>query len=406
MATATNATQAVSPLRWLLISVFVFSSALNYLDRLLVAALAPTLKTEFRLNNTQYGEMIAVFSLVYALAAPLAGWFVDRVGLNRGITAAVSVWSLAGIATGFTSSFAGLLTARTVLGIGEAAGIPAAGKANGAYLPPREFAFGTAMNQVGLAVGSVGAPLLVAAMAPAYGWRSVFIFSGALGLLWLPFWWWTARKVPPQKSIATKASINVSSILLDRRLWALALANALVMSLYTLWTNWTTVFFVEQHHLTEALANQKFAWIPPLFATCGAFFGGWMTYRLMGRGRTAFSARIWTCRIASAFVLVTALVPLLATPIAAAALISASFFGCLAISTNFYAMPIDLFGPARAAFGVSLLTCSYGLMQTVISPLIGWMVDHFGFSPVCVGLAAMPLVGVTILQFAMRGKTE
>src|SRR6202049_992498 len=135
-----------SRLRWLVLSVFVFSTALNYLDRLLLAALAPTLKSEFHLSNTQYGGVISVFSIVYALTAPVAGWFIDRVGLNAGITVSMAVWSLAGMATGWTRSFGGLLASRTVLGIGEAAGIPCAGKANGAYLQPRELAFGTALE--------------------------------------------------------------------------------------------------------------------------------------------------------------------------------------------------------------------------------------------------------------------
>ena len=85
-----------SRLRWLVLSVFVLSTALNYLDRLLLAALAPTLKSEFHLSNTQYGGVISVFSIVYALMAPVAGWFIDRVGLNAGITVSMAVWSRRG----------------------------------------------------------------------------------------------------------------------------------------------------------------------------------------------------------------------------------------------------------------------------------------------------------------------
>src|SRR6266478_3140956 len=107
-------------LRWIAIGVFILSSSLNYLDRLLLAALAPTLKIEYHLSNTQYGELISVFSLVYAVMAPVAGWFIDAVGLNAGITVSMAVWSAAGMATGWTRSFGGLLASRTVLGIGEA----------------------------------------------------------------------------------------------------------------------------------------------------------------------------------------------------------------------------------------------------------------------------------------------
>jgi ACS family hexuronate transporter-like MFS transporter len=66
-------------LRWIAVGVFVLSSSLNYLDRQLLAALAPTIKSEFQLSNTQYGEIVSVFSIVYAAMAPAAGWFIDRV---------------------------------------------------------------------------------------------------------------------------------------------------------------------------------------------------------------------------------------------------------------------------------------------------------------------------------------
>jgi ACS family hexuronate transporter-like MFS transporter len=385
-------------LKWIAIGVFVLSSSLNYLDRLLLAALAPTLKLEFHLSNTQYGEVISVFSLVYAVMAPLAGWFIDTVGLNWGITISMAVWSLAGIATGIGRSFPALLLSRTVLGGAEAAGIPGAAKANGTYLAPRELAFGSALNQVGITIGSVAAPLIVATLAPVYGWRSVFVVCGALGFVWLPLWWLTARRIPSQEQSQVTAPWQFSDILRDRRVWALAVANALVMTLYTLWTNWTTVFLVERHQLTETQANHQFAWIPPVFAMLGGFFGGWMTYVFARGGRGIYQARMRTSWIAGFVLLSTAAVPLMPSPVLAVAAISVSFFFCLAISANFYVMPIDFFGARHAAFGVSILTCSYGLMQTVLSPLIGSMVDHLGFAPVCVGMAALPLAGVGILR--------
>jgi len=90
------------PLRWIAIGVFVLSSSLNYLDRQLLSALAPTLRSEFRLNNQQYGMIVSAFSIVYAVIAPAAGWFIDRVGLNLGASIAVALWSVAGSATALT----------------------------------------------------------------------------------------------------------------------------------------------------------------------------------------------------------------------------------------------------------------------------------------------------------------
>src|SRR5215467_2499998 len=112
---------AKSRLRWLAIGVFVLSTSLNYIDRQLLAALAPTLKSEFHLNNAQYGQVQSVFALAYACVAPFAGWFVDAVGLTIGTSISVVVWSLASAATALFTSFAGLLGCRTVLGAAEAA---------------------------------------------------------------------------------------------------------------------------------------------------------------------------------------------------------------------------------------------------------------------------------------------
>ena len=65
-------------------------------------------------------------------------------------------------------------------------------------------------------------------------------------------------------------------------------------------------------------------------------------------------------------------------------------------------IPLDLFGPGRAAFSMSLLGCAYSLMQTFVSPLIGSSVDHFGFAAVCAAVAVLPLLGVAILRGAIK----
>ena len=396
-----QATPVRFPLRWVAVGVFVLSSSLNYLDRQLLAALAPTLRGEFQWTNQQYGLVVSAFAIVYALVAPAAGWFIDRVGLNLGAGIAVVVWSMAGAATAWTRSFSGLLACRSGLGAAEAAGIPAAGKASATYLEPRELALGTAFNQVGITLGSVAAPLIVAAMAARYGWRSTFALCGVLGFLWIPLWLFTAKRIPARAVQSRKVTMHARDVIRDRRFWGLALANVFVMMLYSLWSNWTTLYFVEERHLTIDQANQDFAWIPPVFATAGGFFGGAVTFRWIRAGMDVISARMRICWISAVILLATAAVPVMPHPALAAAAISLSFFWTLVISTNVYAIPIDLFGPAHAGLGVAALTCSFGLMTAFLSPWIGSVVDRVGFAPVCVLLSAMPLVGVGLLRWTV-----
>src|SRR5262249_2892214 len=141
--------------RWWILTVFVLSSAINYLDRQSLATLAPLLRSDFQLSREQYGWILSAFSIAYAASAPFAGMMIDRIGLARGISLVVGVWSCAGIATGFTSGLGGLVGCRSVLGAAEAGGIPSVGKAIHTYLRPAERAVGNAINQAGVSLGAI-----------------------------------------------------------------------------------------------------------------------------------------------------------------------------------------------------------------------------------------------------------
>ena len=384
-----------SRLRWLVLAVFVVSSAINYLDRQTLAMLAPVLRAEFRLSNEQYGLMLTAFSVTYAVSAPLAGLGIDRLGLNRAISVAVGVWSCAGIATGWTRGLGGLVGCRAVLGAAEAAGIPAAGKAIHQYLKPAERALGNALNQAGVSLGLILAPPIATYLAVRSGWRQAFVLTGLLGLVWIPAWNWAARRahaVPGPKADSGEGK----ELLRDRRLWAFVAANALSMVGYSLWTNWTTLFLVEAHGLTLVQAAW-YAWIPPVFAAAGGAAGGWLSLRLVNRGLGALPARFRVCVAASVASLATAAIPLAPSPAWASAGISLSIFAVAAFSVNLYTMPLDAFGGARAAFAVSILVASYGGVQAVVSPVFGKVVDLYGYAPLAAVSSLTPLAACAVL---------
>jgi ACS family hexuronate transporter-like MFS transporter len=371
------------------------STAINYLDRQTLATLAPILRAEFRLTNAQYGLILSAFSITYAACAPFAGMLTDRIGLTRAISLAVGVWSAAGIATGFTTGLGGLVACRTVLGLAEAGGIPAAGKAIHQYLRPQERALGNAVNQAGVSLGLILAPPLATWLAVRGGWRQAFVVTGVLGLLWIPLWNWAARRAgqDPVPNLQAAAGIGM---LRDSRLWAFLAANALSMIGYSLWTNWTTLYLVEVHHLSLVEAAW-IAWIPPLFATLGGFLGGWLSFRMMNRGVAAMPARFRVCVAASAISLATAAIPLAPSAAWASAGISLSICAVSAFSVNMYTLPLDAFGGARAAFAVSMLVSSYGAVQAMVSPVFGKAIDLYGYAPVIVLAAFMPLAASGVL---------
>ncbi|MGC9951429.1 MAG: MFS transporter [Bryobacteraceae bacterium] len=385
-----------SRFRWLVLSVFVLCSAINYLDRQTLATLAPLVRAEFHLSNAQYGLILAVFSIAYAACAPFAGMLIDGIGLNRAMGLAVGVWSCAGICTGFTRGLGGLLACRGVLGMSEAAGIPGAGKAIHRYLLPAERALGNAWNQAGVSLGLILAPPVATWIAMRYGWRQAFVVTGSLGLLWIPLWILTARAAGHPAPGTQHTGPSALDLLRSPRLWALVAANALNMSVYSLWTNWTTLYLVEKHRLALAEANW-YAMIPPFVAALGGFGGGWLSLVWMRAGLSAVPARTRVCLVGGLLALTTALIPLLPTAGWTAAGISFSILAVSAVSVNVYTIPLDIFGGARAAFAISMLVASYGAAQALISPAIGAVVDAHGYGPVCLVAAFLPLAAYAVL---------
>ena len=381
--------------RWLAVSVFTVSSTLNYLDRSLLNVLAPLILVELHLNQTGFGILISVFSITYAATSLLMGWFLDRAGLNRGISAAVGWWSAAAAGTGFITSLTGLGFCRAALGVGESAGVPAFGKVNGLYLKPEERALGAAVNQIGLSLGAMIAPLWIG-LALRHTWRVPFVITGLLGFLWIPVWLFTSRAIPPAVPAEDSGRGNFA-ILKDRSLILLVVANVLWMGSYSLWTGWTTLYLVHVHGLTLK-QSASFVWIPPLVSNLGGFFGGWLSLRWIRRSMEPVRARrraVWASAIGS---LGTLLLPFAPDAVWATAFISISFFFTLGGSVNIYALPIDLFGAKHAGLAISALTFAFGILQTVISPIIGYLGDHHMYGQV-VWIATVPMIlGALVLQ--------
>jgi ACS family hexuronate transporter-like MFS transporter len=378
-------------------SVFAIASLLNYLDRSLLNSLAPAIKSEFHLDLEHFGWIVSANALVYALASPFLGILMDRVGLNAVITSAIGIWSLAGAATGLSTGLGGLLGCRMVLGLAESAGIPAVAKAGGIYLPPEERALGSALSQVGLSVGAIIAILLGTPLALKFGWRFPFMVTGLMGLLWIPLWLAVSRKVKPGYENKT----SKFTIWWDSRLLALIAANVLWMGLYSLWSNWTTLYLTEMRKLTLA-ESQWYSWIAPVASNLGAFAGGWLALRGIRKGRDPVAVRLRVILMSAVGVLATLLLPLTPSAGWAMAIISVSYFWTLAGSVNIYVIPVDLFGPERAGFAISALVFAYGLLQFVVSPVIGHFAQAGDWGSVVWMLSLPPLLAWALLRLTMR----
>jgi len=390
-------------LRWVAITVFVCSAVLNYLDRQVLATMVDIWRTrpDFPFTYSDYGLLLSVFSIAYAVSALFIGWYIDRVGLNIGIVTSVAVWAVASFGTGLAHSVNELLVWRALLGIAEASGVSAVGKAVGMYLLPKERAAGSAMGQLGLSLGAGLAPRFAVFFAYQHDWRWAFFAAGILSLVWIPMWLVTSRAIPPAVEPVKHGGGHSFGLLADPKLWAMIVANFLSMTIYSLWTNWSPTYLVRVHHLTPADASH-YTPVIPICGYFGALLGGSLSWRLISRGMTPVAARKRACLIASCFLLGTMAIPLLPTPILATAGMSLSFFWICAWSANHYTLPIDLYGAGRAAFGVSALLFAYGAMQSIVSRPLGIVIERYGFQPVCLCFAVLPILCYFLVNSLIR----
>jgi fucose permease len=214
-----------------------------------------------------------------------------------------------------------------------------------------------------------------------------------MGFAWIPIWLGVNRMIPAQyanQELARDGGISQLALLRDRSMLLLVIANVLWMGSYSLWSNWTTLYLVHVQHLTLR-ESASYVWIPPLISNLGGFFGGWLSLRWIRLGHSPIAARRRAIGFSAVGFLLTLLLPLAPDASWATAVISISFFFSLSGSVNIYALPIDVFGPGRSGLAIAALTCSFGAMQTAISPIIGFLGDHHLYNEV-VWLVTIPLL--------------
>ena len=422
-------------LRWLIIGMVFFATLINYIDRLTISVLAPVITKDLNLTNTEFGSIATSFLLAYTISQSLSGKLYDRVGIKKGFTVSIIIWSLAAMAHGFAGSLRSLGAFRFILGLGEAGNWPGAAKTVAEWFPARQRALGMGIFNSGAAIGSVVAPPVIVGLTTYLGhWQPTFFVTGALGFIWLILWlliyekperhkWLTDEEyrliksdddaqepVPhPEATIATDvrsvpedASIGWLKLLTYKQTWAIVLARFFVDPVWWLYITWLPLFLFQVHGFNLKEIG-LFAWVPYAAADAGSLFGGWFSGFLIGRGWSvnrarkaviAFSAALMPCGIVAAF-----------TPDALLCLILIGLvlFGFQAWINNVQTLPSDYF-PSRAVASVAGLGgTGAGIGSMIFIFATGWVVDHFSYTPILVTAGILGPLG-TVVLFALGGR--
>lgn len=425
--------------RWVICALLFFAATVNYIDRQVIGILKPTLQTQFNWTEVDYGWIVFSFQTAYAIGLLFVGRLMDRVGTKIGFALSIVVWSLAAIghayavvvgtvAFGFaglamtafgydptlslvSASVLGFIIVRFLLGLGEAGNFPASIKTVSEWFPRKERSLATGVFNAGTNVGALATPLLVPLIVAAWGWYEAFVFTGAIGFIWLLFWLLIYKRPEDDTRLSRReleyiqsdpaeptARVPWSRLFPHRQTWAFGIGKFLTDPIWWVYLFWLPDFLNKQYGLDLKNFGIPLAVIY-IIADVGSVGGGYISSALIKRGWT-----INKSRKTAMLVCALAVVPIVFASVTSSLWLAVLLIGVAAAahqgwSANIFTLSSDMF-PKQAVgsvVGIGGMLGAVGGM--IISPLVGYILQTTGsYVPIFIIAASAYLVALLIIH--------
>lgn len=403
-------------LRWGIAGLLFFSTVINYVDRQALSVLAPVLTKELGISNIEYSNILTAFLAAYTLMYVGSGFLVDRWGARLALSVFIVWWSLANMSHALAVGVWSLGALRFLLGLGESGNFMAAFRVVSEWYPAKERALVHGLIQGGAAIGAIITPPLVTWIYSLYGWRPAFLITGGLGFVWLVFWLLlyhspdkhpritdAERALVLAETVPTSQANKVSWRQLAQypQMWGLMAARFVSDPVWWFYLFWLPKYLVEQRGFTMVEMGML-AWIPYLSADLGALFGGWLSGRLVARGKPVLSARLTVMLPCALLMPVSLAIHHAPSRAVTIALICVVTFAHMAWKTNQNTLTNDLFPKQLIGATSGLLAFGTGLGGTLFIWMTGHVVQGFGYGAIFIIMGLLHPVSYLITRRFVR----
>ena len=424
--------------RWVICAMIFFATTVNYLDRqVLSLTWDEFIKPEFHWNEINYGNITAVFAIVYAFAQLFAGRIVDRLGTKRGYTVSIAVWSLGaclhaicGLATEAhvgassrleliqatgnaalaisTFSVYMFMIARAILALGEGGNFPSAIKATAEYFPKKDRAFATSIFNSGSSIGALIAPLTIPLIAAKWGWEMAFLIIGALGFIWMGFWIFVYKKPsenkrvnaaelayieqdavadaeyskkPAEQEVKEGEKISLGKVLRHKEAWAFILARFITDGVWWFFLFWTPSYLNTQFGIkTSDPLGIALIFVLYLITMLSIFGGKLPTIFMNKTGKDPYTSRTRAMLIFAFIPLVVLFAQPLGniSPWLPVICIGLACAAHQSWSANLYTVGTDLFPKKAAATITGVCGMAAGISSFLFQQVAGHLFVHAG----------------------------
>ncbi|WP_443937497.1 MFS transporter [Pedobacter sp. MW01-1-1] len=406
--------------RWTICALLFFATTVNYLDRQVLSLLSGKLEAEFGWTNTDYANITAAFQFIYAISMLFAGRIIDKLGTKWGYAIAIIVWSFGAILhakaiplgeatasllalvgiTNISISVLGFVVSRAVLGFGESGNFPAAIKATAEYFPKKERSLATGIFNSGANVGAILAPATVPYIAEAWGWEATFLIIGAIGFVWLFFWFIFYEKPENQKKLSkaeldyilsdtdqqeTTTSDEVEAkkvswvkLLGFKQTWAFAFGKFMTDGVWWFFLFWLPSYLKAQYGMEGTQIVFPLAVLYSM-TMIGSVGGGWFPAYFLKKGYNIYEGRMK----AMLLIALIPLVVLLAQPLGhftfwvPVILIGIGASAHQAWSANIFTTVSDMFPKKAVGSVIGIGGMAGGIGGVLISKTGGALFDHY-----------------------------
>ncbi|MGC6467779.1 MAG: MFS transporter [Akkermansiaceae bacterium] len=291
----------------LVIATFLLSLLL-YIDRACISAAKGPITDELGLSNTQFGWVLSIFALGYALAQTPSGALADRLGPRKILASVVVFWSFFTALTGAAYTFVSLLIYRFLFGVGEAGAFPGMARATFSWIPLKERGLVTGINFSASRLGGAAAMFAMPPLIAAMGWRTTFFVFGAVGIVWAVIWYAWFRDEPTdhptiseeeknhilrtrQQASESPAPLTVGTLFGNRTMWLTMTQYFCSNFTFFFALTWLYPWVKETYGLDPASAGVLAA-IPLLGGAAGNWLSGFLIDKIYRSEKFVLSRRL------------------------------------------------------------------------------------------------------------------
>ncbi len=381
--------------RWLILTLLVSATTINYLDRQILGLLKPNLEVEFTWSETDFAFLVMAFTGAYAVGLISWGWFIDRIGTKPGYIISVAAWSIMGMLHAAARSVTGFGLARIGLGLTEAGNVPAGMKTIAEWFPRKERALATGLFNAGTSFGIIIALLIVPWILSSYGWHEVFIITGSVGFIWLLVWIYV-YDVPSKHKRLTEEEYNYIhdgqkldsdsevevvkikwfKLFTYPQTWAFITGKILLDPIYWFFMFWLPSYFASTFKLNMSNLSPELMIIYTM-TVLGSVGGGYFSSWLIKRGWPTLKARKTALFIFAIMELTVLSAQYASNAWMVVGILSFTLAIHQAWSTNIFTLVVDLF-PKQAVSSVTGIGAMSGAVGGMLFPLfVGYILDSY-----------------------------